>query len=482
MCAASKPKSSWYPTRLVDVGTKGDTKGPRLILTSQASMNGPYITLSHCWGGVSPLTLTTKTLDQFVQGIDPALVPTTFSDAFKVTRALGIRYIWIDSLCIIQDSLKDWEYEAGTMLQAYRYAYCNIAATHAQNSHQGLFRSRNPKSLSAVLHVTGKGIHGLFELCRDAQWQKDIEEAPLNSRAWVVQERYISDRILHFGADQIYWDCYQSQNSESNFQGDHDDWTAMKKNDGPIHILDDEFLQKWENIVKQYTTSALTFPEKDKIIAISSLIQHLEASWKIECHAGLWRRRFEVQLCWEPSARHFIQEPKEFPAMLRAPSWSWLSYDSDVSISNYSSERTFNSIIEVQVRQTTNLAGNQILQGYIDLRCVLVELALNKAESEYSLADPKLSSSTFYYTLDYPARQLSTAFFVPLYSVIGSESIEGLVVRQSDTSSGSYVRFGIGHIWYLSESDETYLLSTIGKEKFPCVDFDPKTGHLIRLV
>jgi hypothetical protein len=173
-------------------------------------MDGPYVSLSHCWGRVKPLTLTTGTLDQFLHGIDLTLVPATFLDAFKLTRAIGIRFIWIDSLCIIQNSLDDWEHEAGTMLRVYQNAYCNIAATHSRNSSQGLFRSRNPKALFVVLYLTGEvlngtfepshdqwgieiqDLNGTFELPNNDQWETDIDDALLNiaERGWSKNGKY----------------------------------------------------------------------------------------------------------------------------------------------------------------------------------------------------------------------------------------------------------------------------------------------------
>ncbi|PMD50910.1 HET-domain-containing protein [Hyaloscypha bicolor E] len=321
ICAASKPASTWYPTQLIDVGLlDADAENrPRLVITSEASMDGrgPYVSLSHCWGRVKPLTLTTGTLDQFLNGIDLTLVPATFLDAFKLTRAIGFRFIWIDSLCIIQNSLDDWEYEAGTMLRVYQNAYCNIAATHSRNSSQGLFRSRNPKALFVVLYLTKiQDLNGTFELPNNDQWETDIDDAPLNRRPWVVQERQISKRILHFAADQIYWDCYQSHIGEAFSHPPSSRRLATKKNQGPLDMLNEEkFSHTWGHTVHQYTSSGLTFPEKDKILAISSMAQYLQEVWSDEYCAGLWRKYIEKQLCW----RSLRQPERNSPKVLRAP-------------------------------------------------------------------------------------------------------------------------------------------------------------------
>lgn len=190
ICKASRPQSRWYPTRLIDMGRKEtwrtSKQNPRLVLPSEVSIEGPYISLSHCWGdpGLKPLTLTLENLDSMCRGIEPASLPPTFSEAVTVIQEIGIRYIWIDSLCIIQNSTQDWENEAKMMLQVYQYAYLNIAATHSRNSQQGLFRARNPKALASVVVATeheGSQVKFRIEQCNE--WHHLIDESPLNRRA-----------------------------------------------------------------------------------------------------------------------------------------------------------------------------------------------------------------------------------------------------------------------------------------------------------
>lgn len=60
-------------------------------------------------------------------------LPPLFQDAIIITRQLGLRYLWIDSLCIIQDSLRDWETEAAKMASIYQNSYVTISATDASN-------------------------------------------------------------------------------------------------------------------------------------------------------------------------------------------------------------------------------------------------------------------------------------------------------------------------------------------------------------
>jgi Heterokaryon incompatibility protein (HET) len=104
-----------------------------------------YAALSHRWGGSVPLILTTSLLSEFEKGIQISKLPRTFRDAVTVTRQPGLDYLWIDSLCIIQDSVKDWENESSMMSKVYSRCYVNIAATHSRNSAGGLFVDRDQK-------------------------------------------------------------------------------------------------------------------------------------------------------------------------------------------------------------------------------------------------------------------------------------------------------------------------------------------------
>jgi len=148
----------WYPTRLLDLGDPSEkpcAKGPvRLIDTHHTSPHGPYLTLSHRWGSSKPVLTTTQNLEDFMRQV-PQL-PRTFSDAILVTRRLGIRYLWIDSLCIIQDSPLDWAKEAALMGNVYLNAFCNIAATNSTDNSDGLFLSDRPRLALPVVIQGGE--------------------------------------------------------------------------------------------------------------------------------------------------------------------------------------------------------------------------------------------------------------------------------------------------------------------------------------
>jgi hypothetical protein len=113
-----------------------------------------------------------------------------------VVRQLGQKYIWIDSLCIIQDSVDDWRAECGRMTDVYANSWCNIAATAASNGNEGCFQDRDPMALG-LCSVTSEWTdyeNRTFYLHDTNLWDEGFTHAPLNLRAWVLQERLLSPR------------------------------------------------------------------------------------------------------------------------------------------------------------------------------------------------------------------------------------------------------------------------------------------------
>jgi Heterokaryon incompatibility protein (HET) len=193
-CCRLQNSGCFIPDRLLDIQPVNKSSGFFSIVEGvQLHGISAYGCLSHCWGSQQPFTLTQSSYDELKNGIAVLKLPATFRDAIEVCRWLEIRYLWIDSLCIIQDSKADWRRQAFQMRNIYKHAYLTIAATHAPNSSVGLFRERNPASvvvpLFQVTHLDtdveteGKTVGVLDELL----WEHEVELAPLNQRAWVLQ-------------------------------------------------------------------------------------------------------------------------------------------------------------------------------------------------------------------------------------------------------------------------------------------------------
>ena len=325
------------PTRVIDV-TRFEKD---VCLRNGNDIDGfqAYVALSHCWGTGQTLKLSEENLRPFSEHIPFERLPKTFADAVTVTRVLGIHYLWVDSLCIIQDSHTDWEREAGMMWQVYTCAYLNLSATASANSEQGLFRSKRPfAGEKCIVQVEEEHRHfdaGSYICYNAAEWEQSVDLAPLNTRAWVLQERILAPRVLHFAQSQIFWECNGSHESQGF-------WASEKflaglpfrfHRDDRRQILqkmkDDDaksWLPVWGSIVQAYTRRNLTKPE-DKLVALSGLAEQMSRSLKSEhvgYAAGLWEENLIYQLLWSTSGESVRSE------IYRGPSWSWASLEGPI--------------------------------------------------------------------------------------------------------------------------------------------------------
>ncbi len=196
------------PTRLLDLirfWSSGD-----IVLVEPEEDPGehiPYTTLSHCWGASTsgPLTTTLANLASRKERIQFDELPLTFQDAVTTTRKLKIPYLWIDSLCIIQDSPSDWEKEAARMAIVYAGSVCTLSALGSEDSNGGFFRVTEKKTNFGFRYDLSLGSQRIRVFsCEPNDW--DLH-GPLMDRAWTLQERALSNRILHFSRNELLWEC-----------------------------------------------------------------------------------------------------------------------------------------------------------------------------------------------------------------------------------------------------------------------------------
>jgi len=202
------------PTRLIDVGT---SEAPKLVLL-ETRENQPsdtrYITLSHPWGASvehPPFRTLRKDpsgrgheLATFLKGIPYDQLPATFKDAVNTTRALGIRYLWIDSICIIQGDDGDFSEEAKRMEDVFSCAYCVLAASRATSQHDGFLKARPQREYLTFQRDAEKP----FYVCQPIDdFSRDVLEGSLNRRGWILQERALARRTVFFTENQTYFEC-----------------------------------------------------------------------------------------------------------------------------------------------------------------------------------------------------------------------------------------------------------------------------------
>jgi hypothetical protein len=387
MC--NRRNTSFKPTRLIYVGREDESDVLRLHLTKddgERKSETNYCCLSHCWGGgVDIPRLTLATLSEFCARIELSRLPRTFQDAILITRQLGLQFIWIDSLCIIQDSVEDWAQESGAMGTIYQNSCCTIAAAEAQNSHQGCFVHRNPLACNPVRVAHLPEGELLISTPREKQFATmdgqlsgySIWLSRLVSRGWVFQEALLSPKTLYFGRG-LFWTCRCGQASELDPEGrgyvaqgsvygrldeaifyrtspaiapqrdsaedsityfrgqeaagntpgryefDNVRKTLLSSPTAARATIDFQFHQRWMSLLQVYTKLKFTMP-KDRLAALAGIAQEIMPLIKSRYFAGLWGFSLPMDLLWE-----VYEDLRPRPSTYRAPSWSWASIDGRV--------------------------------------------------------------------------------------------------------------------------------------------------------
>ncbi|KAE9582726.1 hypothetical protein CGMCC3_g1346 [Colletotrichum fructicola] len=392
-CNAEAAAEAWYPTRLLDLSAPDlDLDTLRLIVTSDEAIECKqrYTTLSHCWGSAQFIQLKKSTYGDFRKGIQLSNLPKTFRDAVEVTRRLGIRYLWIDSLCILQDrdDLSDWLAEAGLMHKVYSYSYCNISSSGAQDSSKGLFFQRDPRqSLTENVKICTEGL-GLGEdyvdctIVNSMFWTHAVGHCPLNKPGWVLQERLLSPRVLHFGREQLYWECRHHTAAECYPDGlpealRNTAFVKFKRNPTvPSHNTDQEvavdlfaYHRIWQSIVWSYSETQLT-KASDKLIALSGIAKYFQAKMKDMYVVGMWRSTLESSLLWKADPTGQIDgSPSVRPEKYRAPTFSWASIDGRITTPDPTRENLLIQVVDLHLDHESPDTTGLITGGYLDLKC-----------------------------------------------------------------------------------------------------------------
>lgn len=186
------------------------------FLYDSEGASGSYICLSYCWGKVQNLRTTRSNIERMKEGIPWSDLPKTFQHAIMIARLVHIGFLWIDSLCIIQDDEKDWEKESACMAGIYENAFLTIAATDARDADGGYFMDMEPRDKEVYqINLTRAMTNGHSIFVRRSPnntlfglfYMSDYSRAPLLGRAWAFQEHILSVRVLQFAASEVRWEC-----------------------------------------------------------------------------------------------------------------------------------------------------------------------------------------------------------------------------------------------------------------------------------
>ncbi|KAF4624636.1 hypothetical protein G7Y89_g13534 [Cudoniella acicularis] len=325
------PNSSPLPKRVIDVGPSDGSEQPRLLTQTEIEGHGvpiheygEYVALSYCWGKTPFLTTTSSTLEKHKVGMSMDSLPQTIQDAITIVRRLNIRYLWVDSLCILQgadeSAQKDWEIESAKMGSIYQNASLTIAVAWATAAHDGIFKQRdtNPQ---CILPFCGSSLRFGLPRLRPA-------EEPLYTRGWTLQEDLLSKRILRYGAKEISWQCSCAEWAEGDWKPPP--FTTEKKMPPTTRL---KILNNWESIVESFTCRELS-KTSDRLPALDGLSNIFRDQYGggIYCF-GLWQEHLPWQLLWE---KRGLLPPKrdqnpDTTATTGIPSWSWAAVDGRIT-------------------------------------------------------------------------------------------------------------------------------------------------------
>lgn len=441
-----KQEDNVLPRRVLDVRAGPSRDAIRLIETT--GQVGQYVTLSHCWGGKVSLMTTTKTRERHIRGISWTKLPKTFLDAVIVTRLLGLQYLWIDSLCILQDDVLDWQEQSADMARIYKDSEITIVATRAPNSGAGFLGSRGiTKQIQTdlvghngedeiVISVRQTPTHNETPGAQFDGINKDPESCPLVDRGWCFQERMLGTRLIHFTPSEVIFECHTESACECSHssaptlplktdlakimakvpldrhitvQGYDKCLCALRadaeasgakpqtKSDPSIlhghregrnvtqSICVTDDLDLWFSIVETYSSRIFTY-DKDILPALSGIASTMiNLRDRGEYLAGLWTKNVPLALTWNSINESACHRIDS----VSTPTWSWASRTGKVvwRRHHYLSEHWVEFVAGATETNNINPFGD-VHAGYVTLRSRVIEVAVTGSPESWAIRLP----------------------------------------------------------------------------------------------
>ncbi|KAF7672512.1 hypothetical protein GT037_009543 [Alternaria burnsii] len=505
-----------YPTRLLELGGHSF----RLILSQDEKPSGPYAALSYCWGpNPNFLRLTANNLPEFQDGQPYTSLPIAFQEAIHIIGKLGIQYLWIDALCIIQSgfgSSEDWQFECGRMQEVYSNCIINLSLAQAAHPNESCLGGYNLDStlpfevdVSKTHHVGSTEI-GKYTVVSQDYFTEALNDQPIGSRAWVMQERLLATRVLSIGHGELFWDCEQVPHASKSLPHGFthcSDQAKFFRNQLvlPIpslpRIKDSEDMQGnrstpdstdleeiWAKIIMEYSARELTYPQTDKLVALSAISRRMGYAMDDTYLAGHFRKTLPLSLNWftdrrgSPMSLAKDRVPRRLPKssnpicdgnwnknpswnLFITPSWSWASVDGRLETGwTYGNDMTSLAAMEMYEFSPVGRTGqeerleNELLLT-IRTWCRIIESSNFRRAVRIELGFVTDGLHDLYFNMDdmddIPDDGSQCVLAALSYSVDGEfQSLQGLLLKEIGFD-GEKIYERKGHfVWCFDETDE----------------------------
>jgi len=379
----------------------------RLVETKE-NVKDPYIALSYCWGRSTTVRTVQANMDRMMTGIETTELPKTLQDAVFLTRTLGIRYLWIDALCIIQDLPSDWKREAAKMASVYEGAFLTIAASSAAAADQG-FLTERPVWNSIPFAWTGEGSQPRTIQARVEPYSglHNGLDDPWSLRGWTFQEQVLANRLISFSTHELQWMCKTTATCEC---GAIDEATLSTDEFSYLRISQMstslEAFACWQSLVATYSERTLTFGS-DKLPAISGLAVVVQRFTESTYVAGLWADNIVLDLCWQRYTKtadvlgaEATDAVKVFTPTYRAPTFSWASIDALVGYANFTTLEEWDrwvpltNVVDIQTAVSGENPYGSVAGASLSLRGPVIDV---RVQAKEETDNPRLGWTVAYH-------------------------------------------------------------------------------------
>ncbi|KAL2073917.1 hypothetical protein VTL71DRAFT_11243 [Oculimacula yallundae] len=396
--------NDYMPTRLLDVRHAQKTSRLRLVCSKLApeplAEDKEWMTLSHCWGQwgarENPILVKANLQERCEAGLKVSELPQTFQDTLEIAGWFGINWLWIDCLCIIQDSKEDWLRESGMMSEIYQNAQINISADIGADSRMGCFTERDTVDITP-LEISCPKISQTWKILPKPYYLFEwVSRATSLSRAWIHRERQLARRILHFTDTELVWECCGVKGtafaSEMLPMGglfefglfNMDQKYQIGRLQQGLTEGDEETYATWNDVCEKLSEKNLTQP-LDMPMVLSGLAKNFASNLPGDKYiAGVWNSTLPHSLLWKTR----VFKPKDLEYI--APSWSWLSTGCAVTLANRSSiaaKHPVARILNEDVKLKYDDPYGSIESGTLKVEGVLRQIRISFEEDEQSAPD-----------------------------------------------------------------------------------------------